>query len=248
MDEQSLAFWIVTGTAAFLIGLAKGGMGGMLGAFATPLMALVLPADEVIGLVLPMLMVADIFAIAFYWKKWDWTLTWRMLPGAVGGVLVATLFLTNAPTRTIQISLGVIVLLFTIYKVFEKQILKIFQYQPRNWHGYLAGILAGFASALAHNGGPPVTIYLLLQDGMTPLLFNGTSAIFFTILNWVKVPFYLAAGIFDPSQMLKILGLVLLIPLGTWIGIWAAGRIDPLQFERLILALLALTALLLIFP
>ncbi len=38
-----------------LIGLSKGGLGGTLGALVTPLMALAMPADQVIGLLLPIL-------------------------------------------------------------------------------------------------------------------------------------------------------------------------------------------------
>ena len=71
MTEFSLLFYIIFGFVAFLVGVAKGGFGGLMGALATPLMALVMPVDQVIGLVLPVLMFADLFAIAFHWRRWN---------------------------------------------------------------------------------------------------------------------------------------------------------------------------------
>jgi uncharacterized membrane protein YfcA len=244
--SQDIVFYMVVVLAAFIIGLAKGGLGGMLGALATPLMALVLPVDQVIGLILPMLILADIFSIVFYWRKWDRRRALRMLPMAVVGVVLATLFIKNAPTRLVEIGLGVLVLLFTAYKLFEKQILTRVRYVEREWHGYTAGGVAGFASALAHNGGPPVTIYLLMQPDMTPVLFNGTCALFFTVLNWVKVPFYWASGLFAWARLVQLAWVAPVIPLGVWVGISLARRINQQLFEWVIIALLALTGVLLI--
>jgi uncharacterized membrane protein YfcA len=69
MPENLTLFYIMAGFVAFLIGLSKGGLGGMPGALATPLMMLVMPAKQVIGLLLPILMFADVFAVAAYSKN-----------------------------------------------------------------------------------------------------------------------------------------------------------------------------------
>jgi uncharacterized membrane protein YfcA len=65
---------------ALMIGFSKGGLGGTLGALATPLMALVMPANQVIGLILPVLRVTDVLAVASLWKRWDWQLMILLLP------------------------------------------------------------------------------------------------------------------------------------------------------------------------
>jgi uncharacterized membrane protein YfcA len=101
-------------------------------------MALVLPANQAIGLVLPILMLAEVFAVAAHWRGWNGRLVWLLIPGAVVGVTIGTYFITTAPTRALQIALGVIVLLFAIYKIFEKFILRSLKYQPRDWHGLVA--------------------------------------------------------------------------------------------------------------
>lgn len=242
--NQTILF-IVAALVAFLIGLSKGGLGGTAGALATPMMALVLPADKVIGLILPILMLADIFAVALHWRRWNRHLIILLLPGAVLGVTIGTVFITNAPTELLRTLLGIIVLLFASYKIFEKRILRTINYEPRNWHGLLAGTVTGFSSALAHTGGPPVSIYLLMQR-VTPAVFIGTSALFFFILNWIKVPYYFYARLFDFEQLRRIAWILPLVPVGVWTGRWLAYRIDRQTFENIIVALLFVNGLLLV--
>lgn len=253
----------MTAGVAFLIGLSKGGLGGTIGALATPLMALVLPADEVIGLLLPMLIVADVFAVATHWRRWEWKLVRLLIPGAVAGVTIGTFFITNAPTGALRTALALIVLLFSVYKLVEGWLSRRLARQAQNpaagpanpgpaanlWKtpgaGLTMGTVAGFSSALAHTGGPPVSIYLLQQE-IAPRTFVATSALFFALLNWIKVPYYLYAGLFD-FERLRSLALALpFLPLGVWVGRAFVTRINRPLFERIIVVLLALAAVLLL--
>ena len=231
---------------AFLISLSKGGLGGMLGALATPMLVLVMPANQVLGLLLPILLLADAFAIALHWGKWNRRLVWLLIPGAVMGVTVGTYFIANAPTNILKLGLAIITLVFVFYKLVEKRLLASLKYEERPWHGWLAGTVGGFASSLAHSGGPPISIYLMLQE-VTPSIFNATSVLFFAILNWIKVPYYLYIHLFDFQQLWRIAWIAPIIPLGVWIGRWMGTNISKEVFDRIIVALLVLTALLLIF-
>jgi hypothetical protein len=245
MSDNLTLFFIMTGFVAFLIGLSKGGLGGTPGALATPLMMLVMPAKQVIGLLLPILMFADIFAVAVHWKRWDRRLVILLIPGAIVGVTLATYFIKNAPTRTIQAALGVIVLAFVLYILFEKRIFRAMHYQSHNWHGLVAGTVAGFSSGLAHTGGPPVSIYLLMQN-ISPSVFNATAALFFMILNWIKVPYYYYAGLFNWHRLFQVVWLLPLVPLGVWVGKRMSDRINKQVFDLVITILLAVAGLLLI--
>ena len=247
MIDNLVLFYGVTALVAFLIGLSKGGLGGTLGALATPLMALVVPPGEaVIGLVLPILMIADVFAVGLHWKRWDRRLITLLLPGAVVGVTVGTYLITNAPRETLRTILGVITLIFVVYKLLEKRIMRATQYEGKGWHGIVAGMVTGFSSSLAHIGGPPVSIYLLMQK-VTPRVFIATSALFFFLLNWIKVPYYIYAQQFDLPRTWQILWLMPLVPLGVWVGKWAADKMDRETFEWVIVALLAVVGVMLLF-
>lgn len=118
-------------------------------------------------------------------------------------------------------------------------------YQPRPWHGILTGAVAGFTSTLAHTGGPPVAIYLLMQQ-VTPRVFVATSAVYFAIINWLKVPYYIYAGVLDLNQLRRVVWLLPLIPISVLVGRWLSTRIDKKTFERVIIGLLAASAVLLL--
>lgn len=246
MVNQQTVFFAMAGLVGFMIGLSKGGLGGMLGALAVPLMALVMPPKDAVGFVLPMLMFADIFAVSFHWKRWDKRLIILLLPGAIAGVTIGTLFITNAPTELLKFILGFIVLLFAVYKILEGRIQRNMHYSGQNWHGIVAGTIAGFSSALAHTGGPPVSMYLILQD-VTPRIFIATSALFFMILNWIKVPYYWYAQLFIFDELSQIIRILPLIPFGVLIGRLMSERISKPLFDKIIITLLGLAGLMLIF-
>ena len=239
------SFFIMTAVVICLIGLSKGGIGGTLGVLATPLMALVLPADRVIGLLLPILMVADIFAVASHWQRWDKKLVLLLIPGAFVGMVLGTLLIATLSPVALERGIGLIILLFVIYKLFEARLVNASQYHAQNWHGVLAGSTAGLSSTLAHTGGPPVSIYLLMQD-ISPRTFVATSALFFMVLNWIKVPSYLYIGLFDFQLLRQVVWLFPLLPLSVWAGKLIADKINKVLFDRLIIILLAVSAFLLL--
>jgi uncharacterized membrane protein YfcA len=246
MTNNSTVFLVMLVSVVFLISLSKGGLGGMAGSLATPLMALVMPVNQVLGLILPFMLLADVFAMALHWRKWNGRLVWLLLPGAVIGVTIGTFFIAHVSTYGLKIGLAVIALLFVVYKLVEKRLLASLTYQARNWHGWLAGTTAGFASSLAHSGGPPISIYLMLLD-VTPTVFLGTSVLFFAILNWVKVPYYLYIHLFDFQRLWQLAWIFPIVPLGVWFGRWLVKKVSKTIFDNIILVLLVLTALLLIF-
>ena len=245
MTDETMIYFGVIGLAAFLIGLSKGGLGGILGALITPLVALVMPLEEAVGLLLPVLILGDMFALAAHWRRWDTRLIWLLLPGSLIGVTLGTFILTNVPALVLRRGLGVFVLVFVAYRLLQTRILKLLRYQSRPWHGWLAGGTAGFFSTLAHAGGPLIVIYLLMLD-ITPGVFVATSALFFAVLNLIKVPYYLYAGLFDFSLQVRLIWLAPLLPLGVWIGRRLTERVHKQVFEVIILVFLSITAWLLL--
>lgn len=244
LDSQVL-FYLIFAVSALVIGMAKGGFGAAFAALVTPLLALMMPVNELVVLILPFLMLADLFAVGFHWKRWERRLVFLLLPGALAGVAIGTVFLTNVSPETLRDILAATILIFTLYKVLEPRLLGLFTYHPHPWHGVLAGGVSGFTSAIANNGGPPATIYLLLQD-LQPRTFIATSALFFFILNYIKVPFYLAAGLFNPRQFLQVAWLLPLVPIGVWIGRLFVDRAGKALYDKVILAILAASAVLLL--
>lgn len=239
-------FILITAVAICLVGLSKGGLGSMLAPISTPLMALIMPADRVIGVMLPILLLADLFAVAAHWQRWDRRYLFLLLPGAVVGVGVGTLFLTSISPLTLRRGIGIIALLFVVYKIFEPRLLQAVPYRPRPWHGVLAGGIAGITSTLAHVGPPPVTIYLLMQE-ITPRTFVATAALFFAVVNLIKIPSYFYAGLFDLTLLRQVVWLLPLLPVSIWAGKLISEKLNRTIFDRAIAGLLALFGLFLLF-
>ena len=246
MINNSIVFLLMLAAVTFLISLSKGGLGGMAGTLSTPLMALVMPVNQVLGLLLPIMLLADVFSIALHWRRWNARLVWLLIPGGVVGVSIGTYFIANVSTQVLKIGLAVIALLFVVYKLLEKRILGSIKYQEKSWHGWLAGSTAGFTSAVAHSGVPPISIYLMLQN-VTPRIFVATCVLFYALLNWIKVPFYYFTGMFDFQRLWQIAWVFPIVPFGVWIGRWLVTKVSKVVFDNIILVLLVVTALLLIF-
>ncbi len=239
-DQHSTYVVIVIAVLGLLIGVSKGGLGG-LGVLLTPLLALVLPVALAVGVLLPMLMVGDAFALYMYWKEWDSDLLKRMLPAGIAGAIAGTFLLSWLSPNGLRILLGVFVLLVVLYKWVSDQ-MRTIQYEPRPWHSPLAGFLAGLASGMFNSGGPPFNSYLLLRK-VSARPFIATSAIYFAVLNLIKVPGFLYTGILDVSRLLSLWWVFPFIPLGIWIARAMLTHVSPLLFERIIIVLLIFSSL-----
>jgi hypothetical protein len=232
MDSNTIIIF-----AALLVGLSKGGLGGPVPvSLVVPLLSQVMPVHQAVGLALPLLIFADIFALRLYWRDWNMRLIRLMLPLAIVGILVGTFVLVSLPDEMLRRVIGLFTLGVIVYKLISDRRPNL-SYQPRDWHGYLAGWASGFGSALANTGSPPFTAYMLLQR-VSPKVFIGTTTLFFAILNLAKVPGYLRENILDIDQMVGIIWVLPIIPIGTWVGRKIIDRINPRVFEWLMILLL----------
>lgn len=227
-----------------LIGLSKGGLGGPVPvALVTPLLSQIMPAAQAVGIVLPLLIFADGFALWAYWRQWNGLYIRRMLPlGIVGVVMGVVLLAALAPHDTLlRRVLGLFTLTIILYKTLGGQLSRV-KYQSRAWHAYLAGWASGFGSALANVGAPPFTAYMLLQE-VSPRVFVGTTTLFFAIINVLKLPGFLSAGVLNLTQLASLAWVALLIPLGVWLGRRFVSSVNPHVFEWIMLAALFLASL-----
>ena len=91
--------------------------------------------------------------------------------------------------------------------------------------GYLAGVLAGFTSFVAHAGGPAALMYLLSQ-GLTKTAFQATTVIVFAILNVTKAAIYAQLGFFSPDALRLVALLAPAALVGAILGV-RANRVIP---------------------
>ncbi len=235
-DPVTLA---VVALAVVLLGLAKGGLAGV-GALATPLVALVLPPTIAAALLLPILIVQDVVSVWSFRKTWDgWIIGW-MLPGAAIGIAAGYFYAERVDEAKLMAALGAITLAFGLYRLWvERGGRVVAASQSPGWVGSLFGALTGFTSQIAHAGGPPFQMWVTPRR-LPHLVFVGTSSILFALINWMKVPAYLALGAF-PHEVL--VAAVLLMPLAigsTLLTVRWLKRVDGARFYVLIYVLMVL--------
>ncbi len=244
-------FTVIIAIGAIMIGLSKGGFGGpVFVALLTPLLTTAIPTGQAVGIVLPLLIFGDIFAVWIYWRKWDMRQIKLLLPASIIGIILGEILLlslaNNNQNELLRRILGLFTLLAVLYKVGSARITSL-QYHPHNWHGHLAGWATGFGSALANVGSPPFTAYMLLQN-VDPMTFLGTSSLFFAIVNVAKLPItLLSKNVLDIQQFLSIVWVLPLIPIGIWFGKKFTMWISPKGFENFMLVLLFIMSLIMLF-
>ena len=106
----------------------------------------------------------------------------------------------------------------------------------------LGRIVTGFTSMIAHAGGPPFQIYVMPQR-LPRDVFVGTGAILFALINWIKVPPYIALGQFTPENLATSAALFPVAIASTWAGVLAGAARPGRAFYTLIYVLLVLVGL-----
>ena len=242
--QDPLQVVLLIALLGFLVGAAKGGLSG-LGAMLVPLLSLVLPVATAVGVLLPILMAGDAFAVFTYWREWDLQLLWRMLLTGALGALTGTALLTLLAPNALRLVLAIFVLLLVGYKLLSDR-LQHWRYTASGWHAPAAGALAGLASGLFNNGGPPFNAYLLLLQ-LPPRTFIATATLFFTLINIIKLPGFLYTGVLDVPRLLSLWYVFPFVPLGIVAARLLVLRLNQLWFERVVMAMLLAAAALLLW-
>lgn len=240
---QDLLFYVVAVPAVLLIGISKGGFAGGLGILAVPMMALVISPMQAAGIMLPILCVMDVTGFRIWVVRCDLSLLWRLLPGAVFGILVGALTFQFVSDAMLKLMVGVLALAFTLNHWLKGRVrVPVHLHLPDAASGTFWSGLSGFTSFMAHAGGPPIMIHLLPRQ-MDRAVLVGTATIYFAVVNYVKLVPYAMLGQLDAENLMTSLVLAPVAVLGVKMGAWLHERIDPVLFFRLLYSFLFMTGL-----
>jgi len=108
-----------------------------------------------------------------------------------------------------------------------------------------AGLASGVTTMVANAAGPVMAIYLIAMR-LPQYEFVGTSAVFFLVVNLIKVPFSSALGLISPRTLSLNLVLCPAVAVGVFAGRKLLAHIPRKTFESLVLILAAAAAIKLI--
>jgi uncharacterized protein len=232
--------------AALFVGMAKTGIYG-LGTLVPPILAAVFGGKASAGLLLPMLSMADIFAVIYYNRHASWPHLWKLFPFAIAGVFIAIWVGDVINDQAFKVIMGVLILVgipIMIWREYQKNIKPL----SGNWvTGGIFGISGGFSTMIGNTAGPIMNLYLLSMQLPKNVLI-GTGAWFFLIINLFKIPFHIFVWETISLQS-ATLNLMLwpLVLLGGFLGVRLVRIIPEKPFRWLIIIMTSLASIRLFF-
>lgn len=231
-------FYAAAVPAVLLTGVSKSGFGGAVGGLAVPLMALAIDARLAAAIMLPILVAMDILGLVVFRGNFDRANLRLMVPGALLGIALGTLTFGIVDARWIRLLIGAESILFALDRLRRAEVGPPAQRSARR--AWLWSTVSGFTSFISHAGGPPAMQYLLPQR-LDHKLLVGTTVIYFSIVNFVKLGPYLWLGLIDTTQLATTAALLPLVPLGYGLGLKLLHALDANRFNRTLAWLLLAT-------
>lgn len=226
--------WLVLLVGAAAWGASKTGLPGV-GILFVAVFADLLPARQATGVVLPLLLCADLLALVWYRRHLEWRRVGRLLPWTLAGIVAGWVALGRVDdAQMARVVGGIVAGLVVVQGWRERGGAEAAVARAPAWLAPVAGLLAGFTTMVANAAGPVMILYLLAMR-LPKWEFLGTSAAFFLVINWIKVPFVLQLGLVNGASLGLNLRLLPAVAVGAWLGHWVAARIDQRTFERVAL-------------
>ena len=242
--------WVLLAFATAIVGMSKTGIPG-LGILSIAIIFNLFPGreKEATGLVLPLLIFADIFAVFFYRRHAEWKYFFRLFPWAALGVFGGYFALKYINNEQARLLIGfILIAMLGIHFTRKLKEAKLEEKIVENgiWYGPFMGVAGGFATTVANAAGPIMILYLLAMR-LPKMAFMGTAAVYFLILNTFKVPFLANLDLITAESLMIDLYLAPAILVGAYIGRKVIHVGDQVLFERIALILTLLAALKLFF-
>lgn len=214
--------------------MAKTGLGG-LGMIVVPVLANIFGAKSSTGILLILLIMADIFGVRYYHMHADMRQLVKLIPSTIIGIVTGVFVGDQISDEYFQLLLVIVIIsgvLMTVIKVEIKE---------RKIFSIIVGFLGGFVTMIGNAAGPIMSIYFLSM-GFNKNKFIGTAAWFFLFVNLFKVPFHIFIwNTIDLEIFLFDLSLFPLILIGAIIGVWIVKKIPEKPYKIFVIVSVVLS-------
>jgi len=226
---------------AFFVGMAKTGVSGI-SMFSVPLLALAFGGKASSGLMLPLLIMADVFAVIYYHRSANWYYLKKLFPWAALGVIMGTVIGQYVNDQFFRQLMGLIIFVSLVLMIWQEQSKKV-NIPDYMWFAVLMGLLGGITTMVGNLAGVVMALYLLSMR-LPKNEYIGTAACFFLVVNLFKVPFhvYVWETITIDSFLLNLVSLPF-IALGAFAGVAIVKRIPNTQYRWWVISMTALAAI-----
>jgi len=227
LDTSPEYFCFLAVLSVLAVSISKAGFGGAMGSFSVPILIFVLPPKLALGVLLPLFLVTDVWVVYIWRSMLDKRILMMMCTFGIIGEIVGWLIFDHLNDQILTGLIGMIAII-TAFNYTWRRLMpgkqttmeiattvsrRIFQ-RSAIWCG-----LSGISSFVSLSGGIPAQVFLL-PHALARQTFVGTLCVYFFVINIVKIPFYTEIGIFSEKTITVSLCLLIVIPLGVFIGKW----------------------------
>lgn len=230
---------------ALLTGMSKTGVHGA-GMLAVPLLANVFGGKYSSGIMLPMLVMADVLGVWYYHRHASWHHLKILFPWAALGVVFATVVVEYIDDSVFKMIMAVIIIVSVVVMLWLKSGHKD-DVPHQKGFAIASGILGGFTSMVGNLAGTVMAVYLL-SARLPKTAFIGTTAWFFMVTNWFKVPFHVFSWhtITWNTFLLDLMTLPVIM-LGAYLGIVVVRNLSEKMYRWFIITMTIVAALFMLF-
>lgn len=233
--------WVMAVCAAVCIGVSKSGFSGV-SMVSVLLFAEIYGARLSTGVVLPLLIAADIMVYPAFRRHGSWKPVWRLLLPMVAGLLAGWWLLGRIDDRVARKVIGTVILG-----------LVLIQFARRWWpegcarltdsrgFGGIAGVTGGFATMLANAAGPVIQLFLMSRH-FPKMEMVGIGARLFLVVNLLKVPLSAGLSLITVETLMENLKLLPGVVAGILAGRAVLHRVPQRWFDRLVVGFAVVAA------
>jgi len=173
----------------------------------------ILPAIEIVPIILALEVVISIFMVPYIWNKIDWRFVFKILLGIIIGSPIGLYLLKYLDPQTTHLTVCLLIIFFSILlmKGFSNQKIN------NNYGKFFTGIISGTLNGLTTLGGMPVALFLLITS-IQPAIIRGSLAALFFLTDIYAFVLSFFSGIVDMTTIYRVIPLIIILPLGVFIG------------------------------
>ena len=173
----------------------------------------ILPAIEIVPIILVLEVFISIFMIPYIWNKIDWSFVLKLLIGIAIGSPIGLYLLKYLSPETTHLYVCLIIIFFSV--------LLMKGYTNRNINNdqskIFTGVISGTLNGLTTLGGMPVALFLLVTS-IQPAVIRGSLAALFFLTDVYAFILSFFGGIVDMITIYRTFPLIIILPIGVFIG------------------------------
>ena len=211
--DFSLSEFLVILFIVFIASIIRGFNGFGFSATCISGFSFILPAIQIVPIILILEVFISIFMIPYIWNKIDWNFVFKLLIGIAIGSPIGLFLLKYLSPETTHLYVCLIIIFFSILLMKGYENKKINNNQSKIFTGIISGTLNGLTTL----GGMPVALFLLVTSIQPAVIRGSLAALFFLTDVYAFILSYFG-GIVDMTTIYRTLPLILVLPAGVFIG------------------------------